>query len=153
MTTTIDDIDKKLLDIIQSNAKATYKEMEEEVGLKTSAIRARIDKLKERGIIKKYLKLIDCRQLGYQEMVIASLRVNSRKPLGDFKEKIEQMIKIKYAYIITGEYPLLLMFKCLNHDDAMQQIEKLRNLPGIEEIKTQIVLDRIKEDPTIIIPK
>ena len=117
-----------------------------------SAIRARIDKLKEKGIIKKYLTLIDCRQLGYQEMVIASLKVNSRLSLEEIKERLEQMIKIKYDYIITGEYPLLLIFKCLNHDDAMQQIEKLRNLPGIEEIKTQIVLDRIKEDPPIIIP-
>ena len=44
------------------------------------------------------------------------------------------------------------MFKCLDHDNAMDLIEKLRNLPGVEEIKTQIVLDRIKEDHTIIIP-
>ncbi|MFX1337852.1 MAG: hypothetical protein ACFFDK_04530 [Promethearchaeota archaeon] len=43
------------------------------------------------------------------------------------------------------------MFKCLDHDGALQQIEELRNLLGVEEIKTH-VLDRIKEDHTIIIP-
>ncbi len=32
-------------------------------------------------------------------------------------------------------------------------IERLRNLPGVEEVKTEIVLDRIKEDHYIIIPK
>jgi len=36
--------------------------------------------------------------------------------------------------------------------DSMNLIEQLRNLPGVEEVKTQIVLDRIKEDTTIIIP-
>jgi len=34
----------------------------------------------------------------------------------------------------------------------MDLIENLRNLPEVEEVKTQLVLDRIKEDPTIIIP-
>ena len=44
------------------------------------------------------------------------------------------------------------MFKCLGHEEALGLIEKLRNLPGVEEINTQIVLDRIKEDHSIIIP-
>jgi len=35
----------------------------------------------------------------------------------------------------------------------MEIIENLRNLPGVEEVKTQIVLDKIKEDPSVIIPE
>jgi copper chaperone CopZ len=35
----------------------------------------------------------------------------------------------------------------------MDIIENLRNIPGVEEVKTQIVLDKIKEDPSVIIPK
>jgi len=45
------------------------------------------------------------------------------------------------------------MAKCLDHEDSMRLIDQLRNLPGVEEVKTQIVLDRIKEDTTIIIPE
>jgi len=67
------------------------------------------------------------------------------------KQEIEGMEKIKYAYVVTGEYPLFLMAKCLNHSDSMGLIEKLRNLPGVEEVKTEIVLDRIKEDHPFII--
>lgn len=63
------------------------------------------------------------------------------------------MEKIKYTYIITGEYPLFLMAKCLDHSDSMGFIETLRNLLGVEEVKTEIVLDRIKEDHSIIIPE
>ncbi|MFX0036748.1 MAG: Lrp/AsnC ligand binding domain-containing protein [Candidatus Hermodarchaeota archaeon] len=69
------------------------------------------------------------------------------------KSKIEKMEKIKYTYIITGEYPLFLMAKCLDHSDSMGFIETLRNLLGVEEVKTEIVLDRIKEDHSIIIPE
>jgi len=62
------------------------------------------------------------------------------------------MQRIKFAYIITGDYPIFIMAKCLGHEDSMDLIENLRNLPEVEEVKTQLVLDRIKEDPTIIIP-
>ena len=99
------------------------------------------------------MTLIDCRHLGYREMIMVSVRVNSSKSLRELKSKIEQMEKIKYAYIITGEFPLFVMAKCLDHEDSLKLIESLRNLPGVEELKTQIVLDKIKEDPSIIIPE
>ncbi len=148
----IDGIDKNILELLQNDAKITIKEISVKVGKSPTAIRSRIVRLEE-NLIKKYVALIDCRQLGYREMVIASLRVNSSEPLERIKRHIESMEKIKFAYIVTGEYPLFIMAKCMDHEDSMGLIEKLRNLPGVEEIKTQIVLDRIKEDHTIIIPE
>ncbi|MFX1389516.1 MAG: Lrp/AsnC family transcriptional regulator [Promethearchaeota archaeon] len=149
----LDDLDKQILSILQNNAKASLRDIEKEIQLTPTSIRMRINRLKEKKVIKQYVTLIDCRYLGYREMVMASLRVNSSFPLDDIKRKIELMDKIKYAYIITGEYPLFIMAKCLNHQDSMGLIENLRNLPGVEEVKTQIVLDKIKEDPSVIIPE
>lgn len=148
----LDDLDKQILTIIQNNAKASLRDIEKEIDLTTTSIRMRINRLKEKNVIKRYITLIDCRHLGYREMVMASLRLNSSQSLEDLKTKIETMEKVKYAYVITGEYPLFVMAKCLDHSDSMELIETLRNLPGVEEIKTQIVLDRIKEDPSVIIP-
>lgn len=149
---TLDQVDKQILELLQEDGKITIREIAEKTAMSQTAIRSRIQKLEE-TLIKKYVAIIDCRQLGYREMVMASLRVNSASPLERLKTQIEQMDKIKFAYIITGEYPLFIMAKCLDHNDSMNLIEKLRNLPGVEEVKTQIVLDRIKEDTTIIIPK
>ncbi|MFX1389514.1 MAG: hypothetical protein ACFE9Z_05560 [Promethearchaeota archaeon] len=60
---------------------------------------------------------------------------------------------IYYTYVITEQCSLHTVAKRLNHQDSMGLIENLRNLPGVEEIKTQIVLDKIKEDPSVIIPE
>ncbi len=149
--TVVDDTDRLILELLQEDAKITIREIAEKTDKSATAIRGRIQRL-EKGLIKKYVALIDCRQLGYREMVMVSLRINATKPLELVKKEIESMEKIKYAYVVTGEYPLFIMAKCLDHEDSMILIEKLRNLPGVEEIKTQIVLDRIKEDTTIIIP-
>ena len=147
----IDNTDKQILELLQENAKLTIREIADKTEKSQTAIRSRIQRL-ERELIKKYIALIDCSKLGYREMVMASLRVNSRRPLEQIKEEIENMKRIKFAYIITGDYPIFIMAKCLDHGDSMDLIENLRNLPEVEEVKTQLVLDRIKEDPTIIIP-
>ena len=149
---TIDDIDRQILELLQEDAKLTIREIANQTNKSATAIRARIQRL-EKELIKKYVALIDCRQLGYREMVMASLRVNATNPLEEVKSEIEKMEKIKYAYVVTGEYPLFIMAKCLDHSDSMGLIETLRNLPGVEEVKTEIVLDRIKEDHSIIIPE
>ena len=148
----VDGTDKQILELLQEDGKMTIREVAEKTKMSQTAIRTRIQKLEE-TLIKKYMAIIDCRKLGYREMVIASLRVNSRRPLEQIKVEIERMTQIKYAYIITGDYPIFIMAKCLDHTDSMNLIENLRNLPEVEEVKTQLVLDRIKEDHTIIIPK
>ncbi len=147
-----DHVDKQILEYLQEDSKITNREIAEKTEMSQTAIRTRIQKLED-NIIKKYMAIIDCRKLGYREMVMASLRVNSRRPIEQIKEEIEKMYRIKYAYIITGDYPIFIMAKCLDHEDSMKLIENLRNLPEVEEVKTQIVLDRIKEDHTIIIPE
>ena len=86
-------------------------------------------------------------------MVMVSLRVNSQEPIEQIKARIENMEKIKYGNVITGDYPIFVMAKFLDHSDSMDIIENLRNIPGVEEVKTQIVLDKIKEDPSVIIPE
>ncbi|MFW9896939.1 MAG: Lrp/AsnC family transcriptional regulator [Candidatus Thorarchaeota archaeon] len=149
---TVDETDKIILELLQEDAKLTIREIAEKTDKSATAIRARIQRL-EKDFIKKYVALIDCRNLGYREMVMASLRVNASKPIDLVKKEIENMEKIKYAYVVTGEYPLFIMAKCLNHQDSMGLIETLRNLPGVEEVKTEIVLDRIKEDHSIIKPE
>ncbi len=156
----IDETDRLILDLLQNDGKITISKIAEKVSEKlglekpksATAIRARVQKLEE-VLIKKYVALIDCRYLGYREMVMASLRVNSQQPIEQVKKEIERIEKIKYGYVVTGEYPLFIMAKCLDHEDSMKLIDQLRNLPGVEEVKTQIVLDRIKEDTTIIIPE
>jgi len=61
----------------------------------------------------------------------------------------QNVFQVNYKYA----NPLFIMAKCLDHSDSMGLIEKLRNLPGVDEVKTEIVLDRIKEDHSIIIPE
>jgi len=78
--TVVDNTDKLILELLQEDAKITIKEISQKVGKSPTAIRSRIVRLEEK-IINKYVALIHCRQLGYRETVMASLRVNSSEPI------------------------------------------------------------------------
>ncbi len=55
----LDDLDKQILNIIQNNAKASLRDIEKEIDLTTTSIRMRINRLKEKNVIKQYVTLID----------------------------------------------------------------------------------------------
>lgn len=147
----VDATDKRILERLQRDARVTVTALSEATGLSQTAVRARLEKLKP--FIKGHVTLLDCRRMGYREMVIVSLRVNASIPLDRVKRAIEGMDKVKFAYITTGEHPVLVMAKCMDARDTLALIEELRNIDGVDEVKTQMVLDRIKEDPTVIIPE
>jgi Lrp/AsnC family leucine-responsive transcriptional regulator len=148
----LDQVDRDILKFIQEDSKITIAEMARKVDLSSTAVRSRLKKLEDE-YVKKYMAVLDCRKMGYQEMIIASLRLNSQQDIKDIKSKIEAMPDIKYAYIVTGEYPIFVMTKCQSHQEAMDLLDTLRNLSGVEEVKTQLVMDRIKEDHTIKVPE
>ena len=159
----LDETDKHILKILQDNGKATISEISTKLTknyhkkLSNTAIRARINKLEDGTekdpLIKKYMAVLDCHQLGYQEMLIASLRIKATKTMNDIRAEVKDIEQINAAYLTSGEFPLIIMAKCLNHDDSLHLVEKLRKFEWVQEVKTQIVMDCIKEDPAVLIPK
>ncbi len=148
----LDPLDLKILEIIQEDATLSLRQIAHLTNKSTTSVSKRLKELEESGVIRKRIALLDCSHLGYRNMVIASLRVNANTSLQKIKDQIEQMTEVRYAYVVTGEHPIFVMAKCLEQPDAVALIERLRNLEGVEEVTTQIVLDRIKEDPTVLIP-
>ena len=143
----LDETNRKILRILQKKGEKTkIEELKNETGKTATAIRKRIEKLEE-NLDLKYIAIVDCHKLGYKEMLLASLRLSG--PMQEIKKIINNMEEIKYAYVTSGEYPLFVMAKCLDHEDSLQIVEKLRKLPGVEEVKTEIVMDCIKEDHSL----
>ena len=66
----LDTLDKQILGILQEDAKISLREIKEKINLSETAIRERIKKMKDEKVIQKYMTLIDCRHLGYREMML-----------------------------------------------------------------------------------
>lgn len=145
-------LDKQILQTLQEDAKASLRNIAQKVGASVSAVKNHLDQLTESGVIKAYTALIDCCKIGYKEMLLMFMRVNNSVPLKIIFDELTKIEKINAIYQISGTYSIFAMAKCVEKEDQILLLEDIKKIPGIEEIHTQVVLQRIKEDMRVKIP-
>ena len=104
---TLDDIDRKILKILQENARTSLKTIAENTFLSSPAVSARIEKLEKDGIISGYHALIDPIRLGYHILAFINLNVDpDDKP--KFYEFASNVPNVLECNCVTGEYSMLM---------------------------------------------
>ena len=149
----LDNLDKQIIEELQKNGKHSLRELSRLTGSSVSAVKNHVDKLQTSGVIKRYTAIVDCCKLGYHEMLIISLRINTSVPIEKIFNRLEKHKLINFIYHVSGEYPVLLLAKCVSKDQQIELIERIKRIPGVEECVTEIVMRRIKEDIMVKVPK
>lgn len=103
----MDKIDKKILQMLQENARIPVKEIAKEVFLSSPAVSARIDRLSQSGLIKGYHMVIDREKLGYDVTAFISLEMEPSKKT-DFYPFIKSCPNVLECSCITGQYSQLI---------------------------------------------
>jgi Lrp/AsnC family leucine-responsive transcriptional regulator len=101
----VDAIDKKLLDILKENSRLSFADLGRKINLSPSAVRERVQKMEDIGVIKKYQIKIDNKKLGYELEAFILLKVFPGQ-LKHVLEKITSFPEIKEAHRITGNQNL-----------------------------------------------
>ena len=139
----INDIDTKILNIIQQDARISNVEIARQVGLAPSAVLERVRKLEERGVIRGYAAEIDHNQVGFGLTAFVFVRTSFCGSIGSVLAQIPEVLEV---HDIAGEDCYLLKVRAKNTDELGKFFrEKLKNLPEIVSTRTTIVLQTIKE--------
>ena len=102
----MDNIDRKILTILQENARTPLKVIAEQVFLSSPAVSARIERLEGAGLITGYQAQLSCAAMGYQIKAFISLEVEPRqKP--EFYPYIESCSNVMECNCVTGDYSIL----------------------------------------------
>lgn len=149
----LDQIDRRILDLLQTQAGINATAIGEKIGLSQSACWRRIQRLRDEGIIKDQAVQIDREKVGLNTMVFAHVKLTShgRSNLADFSKAIRKYPEVLDCYVVLGNVDFLL--RIVTEDiKAYEQFffEKLSQLPGIQEVNSSIVLSDIKH--TTILP-
>jgi len=139
----INEIDTKILNIVQKDARISNAEIARRVGLAPSAVLERVKKLEERGVIRGYATEIDAAQIGFGLTAFVFVRTSFCGSIGSVLAAIPEVLEV---HDIAGDDCYLLKVRAEN-TDALGKFfrEKLKNLPEIVSTKTTIVLQTLKE--------
>lgn len=148
----ISELERKILEALQQNGKASLRNLSEITGSSVTAVKNHVDRLTELGVIKDYIAVVDCCLIGYNEMLVITLRINTSVSIEEILENLNEIDSINSIYQISGQYPILCMAKCVSKEQQMQLLERIKRIQGVEEAITQVVMRRIKEDYRVKIP-
>lgn len=138
----VDNIDRKIIDILKLNSRMPYAELGKQIFLSPSSVRERIKKLEDSGVIKGYTLRLDQTLLGNKLEVFIMLKIFS----GKFKTalaEIESHSEVKEAFRITGQHNLHMRVALRDQLHLQQFIDKLLNFG---EPTTHLILSRVGKE-------
>ncbi len=142
----INEIDAKILNILQKNSRTTNAEIARQVKMAPSAVLERIRRLEQRKIIKKYTAQIDPKEV--DRGLLAFIQVTAKGQIVDQKtaKEISKIPEVLEVHIVAGEDSFLVKVRAANTDALTQLLRtKFSTIGSIRTTNTTIVLETIKE--------
>lgn len=145
----LDNLDIKVLEILQKNGRTKRNELAEAVGLSIPSISERLKKMEEKGIIEGYYTKLNRHAFGYDIMAYILVMMESSKHYKDLILKVEKNPKIVECYSVLGEGSHLLKAVVKNSEALEKLLGEIQAWPGVMSTKTTFVLSTIKETNTL----
>ncbi|MBI2618745.1 MAG: Lrp/AsnC family transcriptional regulator [Ignavibacteriales bacterium] len=145
MNMLLDDIDVKILDLLQKHGRTRRNDLAEKVGLSLPAVSERLRKLEEAGIITGYFAKIDHKKVGKDITAFITVTVDSSKHFGAFVDHASSTDEILECHAITGDGTHVLKIRTENTASLEKLLAKIQSWQGVVKTTTNVVLSTSKE--------
>lgn len=142
----IDDIDKKILTILQQNARISNAHIARELGVAPSGVFERVKKLEQKGIIKGYHTRVDHKKLGQGVTAFVFLHSGDRVGSIEGAIRVAKIPEVEEVYHIAGEDGFLVKLRCAGNEELGRILrEKIGAIPSIKSSRTCVVMEAVKD--------
>jgi Lrp/AsnC family transcriptional regulator, leucine-responsive regulatory protein len=144
----MDPIDRKILKVLQTDARASLQQIGQAVGLSSSPCWERIKKMEMAGVIEGYTVRLNAQALDLNDTVMVQVTLDSHSDntLEKFGETLAAIPEVVEAYLVSGEYDYLLRVAVKDTRDYERLLrEKLYKIKGIRHSQSSFVLRTLKK--------
>jgi DNA-binding Lrp family transcriptional regulator len=149
---TLDDLDKQIVAALVKDARATYAEVGEAVGLSAPAVKRRVDRLLASGAITGFTAQIDPSALGWTTEAYVELFCRGRTSPADIAMALAKYPEVIDASTITGEADALLHVQASDVRHFEQVVERIGAESFVVRTRSVIVLSRLVNRPDLLSP-
>lgn len=141
----LDTLDQKIIKLLMKNARMSYSEIGEKVGISRVAVKMRIQALEKKGVIEEYTTIINPQKISGVVSCYFELEV-AHETLQEVIRRLNENEKITQVYRVTGENKLHIHAVTASNEELDRLIqEDMDTLPGILHMSCSIILSRIKD--------
>jgi Lrp/AsnC family transcriptional regulator, regulator for asnA, asnC and gidA len=140
----ISDLDKRIIEHLQEDGRRPFTQIAAELGVSEAAVRARTNRMVERGILQ-IVGVTDPLKLGFHQQALIGIRCE-RDRLIEVAEAVADFPEVDYVVITAGTYDLLIETVCEDNNALLNFLaERLRRIEGIRETETFVYLRMVKQ--------
>jgi Lrp/AsnC family transcriptional regulator for asnA, asnC and gidA len=139
----LDDVSKAIIEQLQSDGRRSYAEIGKAVGLSEAAVRQRVQKLTDAGVMQ-VVAVTDPMQLGFYRQAMIGLRVSGDTTI--VAEELGKLAAVDYVVLTAGSFDILAEIVCENDEDLIELLnKKIRAIPGVQSTETFVYLKLEKQ--------
>lgn len=144
----LDLIDKKLLDLLQNDAKTPYAQLAKALGISSSGVHKRIKRLTETGVIRQFVAIVNPQTI--DKKLKAFIGVSTEPGCcAKVKPKLIQRPEVLEVHEVAGEHDLFLKLITDDTSKLNDLLHEIDRIPGVSSTRTLIVLKTEKETAMI----
>ena len=145
----LDETDRKLLNLLQGDAKVPYAKLAKRLGVSSSGIHKRVKRLLDAGVIKKFVAVVDPQIIGKKLKAFVGIST-SPGGCGEVIAQLSKRPEVLEIHEVAGEHDLfvkLLTDDTLKLNEILHEMDKI---PGVSSTRTLVVLKTEKETSSIV---
>ena len=144
----LDDIDRNILRILQEDARRSYREIQDQLGISIGTIHNRISKLKKNQIIEGYTLKLNNIKLGYKLTFLIRIRIDG-KHTSEILEEVTKKPEVCSVFYTTGEQSADLICRFKETEEVYRFIRELNEKEHILRTNSNMVLKEYKNSSYI----
>jgi DNA-binding Lrp family transcriptional regulator len=143
----MDQIDRRIVALLQENARRSFKDIGARVGLSAPAVKRRVDRLEAAGVVRGYAAVIDPAAFDWRTHGFVFLFCEGRMSAAEVREAVAAHPEVAAAYTVAGQASAVLHVRAADTAHLEAALERIRASPGVTGTQTQVVLSTLFERP------
>jgi Lrp/AsnC family transcriptional regulator for asnA, asnC and gidA len=148
MLTDLDEEELVILRTLQRDGRISYAELSRRTGIPDSTIHDKIDRLVSRGIISKFVAILNTSKVGVDSAAIIGLETGA-KLYHDVAEALCEIEEVVEVYGTTADFDLMIKVRTPTQDDLSSILNQIRKIDGVDDIYVSSILETFKEEHTL----
>lgn len=139
----LDDTDKAIIRELQVDGRAAYSRLAPLVGLSEAAVRQRVNRLQDRGVIQ-IVAVTDPVSLGYPFQAMLGIKISTA--VDATAEKISQIDSVDYTVVTTGRFDVLAEVVCRDREHLLELSDQIRDTGSVSDVEIMTYLRMVQQN-------
>jgi Lrp/AsnC family transcriptional regulator for asnA, asnC and gidA len=149
LSTSLDDLDKRILKLLQFNCRLSFAELSRELNVAEATVRFRVNRLVNDGVITRFAALVDPAKVGMKVSGAILLKIDPAY-LEEACKQLVSFSETQYLFQSTGEYDVVSVIVARDMEHLNGLVKRTKIIPGVKDARVSVTTRFLKFDPSII---